>query len=345
MHITIDDVARLAKVSKATVSAVLNNRPGISSKTREHVMHVVQKLNYRPNQVARSLSIRETNSIGLVIKEIDNPFFAKVMKGVFDTCSDHDYTVLLGSSELSPAKEKQSIDTLTSQRVDGLILSPLQGSDVDFSYLADLVRLHFPFVMLDRIANFSTNLVEIDNERAAYRAVSYLIELGHVNIVYFGGPTYSSHSHDRLQGYQNALIDHDIPVRRQLIFNVGSYINNGYQTGLEFFRKNGKLPTAVFCYNDLVAIGLINALLELGLDVPADVSVIGFDDIDFCSSVKIPLTTIRVPAFQIGATAAELLIRQINQRSEPLHEHISLDAPLIVRNSCAPPSQQLAIHA
>ncbi|MBN2008021.1 LacI family DNA-binding transcriptional regulator [candidate division KSB1 bacterium] len=337
MHITIDDVAKVANVSKATVSAVINNRPGISDKTRMKVMKVIKKLNYRPNQVARSLSIKETKTIGLLIKEINNPFFGKVMKGVFDTCSMQDYTVLLGSSELSPEKQTGCIETLTSQRVDGLIISPLQGADVDFGFLVDLLRTNYPFVMLDRIHNYTTNLVDINNQESAYNAVKYLLELGHTRIAYFAGPPYSAHDNDRLVGYQNALVEHGVPVRKNYTVPVGSYIENGYEAGIEFFSSIPELPTAVLCFNDLSAIGLINALLELNLRVPDDVSVIGFDDIEFCSSVKIPLTTVRIPAFDIGKTATDLLIEQIANRNNFEVKSILLDAPLIIRNSCAPP--------
>lgn len=334
MNLTIADVAKVANVSKATVSAVLNNKLTVAPHTREKVLEVIKRLNYRPSEVARSLSIQKTKCIGLVIKEIDNPYFAKVMKGVFDTCCENGFTVLLGSSELSPVQEMQSIETLTSQRVEGLIISPLQDQEMDFSYLADLQREKYPLVTLGLIKNYTTNVVDIDNISAAYQAVKYLIELGHTEIAYFAGPSYSSHSNDRLAGFQQAFIDHNLPIPKNFIQQVGSYIGNSYQVGKEFFSQNNNLPTAVFCYNDLVAIGLINALLEFGIQVPDQVSVIGFDNIDICESVKIPLTTVHVPAYDIGRKAAELLIRQIMSPDEILNEKIILEAKLIVRNSC-----------
>lgn len=334
MSVTITDIARLANVSKATVSAIINNKPGISQQTRNRVLEIIKKFNYRPNQIARSLSNQQTQSIGLVIKEIDNPFFAKVMKGVFDTCCDYDYTVLLGSSELSPTKEIRSIETLLNQRVDGLIISPLQGDDVDFTYLANLLGENYPLVMLDSVKNFNTNIVEINNSEAAYQAVSHLIELGHTQIAYFAGPKHSAHSQDRLEGYQQALIDHQLPIRKEWIQLAGSYIPNGYQAGKTLFGGINEKPTAVLCYNDLVAIGLINALLELDISVPAAVSVIGFDDIDFCDSVKIPLTTIHIPAYEIGKSATELLLKQIKNRTLHHPEKIVLSARLVKRRSC-----------
>jgi LacI family transcriptional regulator len=333
MSVTITDVALLSGVSKATVSAVLNDRPGISQKTRLKVLDVVKKLNYRPNQVARSLSTRATKSIGLVIKEIDNPYFAKVMRGVFDTCTEHGYTVFLGSSELSPEKELQSIETLVSQRVDGLIIAPLQGEGVDFTYLSDLIREKYPLVMLGTVRNYQTNVVEIDNVKGAYLGVSYLISQGHTRIAYFSGPSHSAHSRDRLEGYRRAMIERNIPVRPEYIVQVGSYIENGFKEGMAFYDKIRIPPTSVLCYNDLVAIGLINALLEMGIEVPQNVSVVGFDNIDICDSVKIPLTTVYGSAYQIGQRAAELIIRQISDRSHSLNKRILLDPELVIRKS------------
>ena len=208
--------------------------------------------------------------------------FTKIMKGVFDACSKHGYTVLLGSSELLPDQEIKNIETLVNKRVDGLIISPLQGDDVDLTHIADLIKMKYPMVMLDSLVNFSTNTVEINNVEASYQAVSYLIELGHKNIAYFAGSSYSKDSYERMNGYQKALISFNVPIHADNIIQVGSYIKDGYYRGRELFLKfDNNSPTAVFCFNDLVAIGLINSLLELGIKVPEQVSVIGFDDINF----------------------------------------------------------------
>jgi len=334
MNVTIADIARIANVSKATVSAVLNNKSTVAPQTREKVLEVIKKLNYRPSEVARSLSSKKTRCIGLVIKEIDNPYFAKVMKGVFDACCEKGYTVLLGSSELSPAQEIQNIETLTSQRVDGLIISPLQDQNIDYTYLSDLLREKYPVVTLGKVKNYITNVVDIDNVAAAYQAVNFLIGLNHEKIAYFSGPSYSAHSTDRLEGYQQAHIENNLPIRKNFIIQVGSYIGNSYRLSKEFFSTNSDLPSAVFCYNDLVAIGLINALLEMDFKIPNDVSVVGFDDIDICESVKIPLTTVHVPAYEIGKAAAELLIEQIENSQQNLNRQIILKSRLVKRKSC-----------
>jgi LacI family transcriptional regulator len=335
MSVTINDIAKLSNVSKATVSSVLNNRPGISDKTREKILNLIKKLNYRPNQLARSLSIKKTESIGLVIKEIDNPYFAKVMKGIYDACGRVEYTVLLGSSELSPEKEIRSIQMLINQQVEGLIISPLQSADVDFSYISDLIREGRPLVMLNTVKNFITNVVDVDNVDAARTAALYLIGMGHKHIAYFSGPNHSIHSEERMDGMRQALVDHGLLLRPEDILDAGSSIETGFQAGLKKFSEGSDQPTAVLCYNDLVAVGLVNALADLGRKMPEDVSVVGFDDIEFCEHMKVPLSSVHIPAYEIGRAAGELLIRQIRSPGMFRLEKITIETRLVQRASVA----------
>lgn len=333
MRMTISDIARLAKVSKSAVSLVLNNKPGVSSETRARILAIIQKYNYNPNHIAKSLAARETKSIGLIIKEIDNPYFTKLMKGVYDTCSQLGYSVLLASSELSPVREIDIVKTLVSKRVDGLIISPLHSEEVDFTYLSNLLNDNYPLVMLGTVTNFSTNVVDIDNAKAAYDAVSYLIDSGHKRIAHFAGPLWSGHGQKRLEGYKQALIDHSLSIDKNYIVQVEPYTPDGYQAGKALFSRGVQLPTAVFCYNDLVAIGLINALTEMKINVPDTVSVMGFDNIDFGKYVRIPLTTVQMPAYNIGKSAARLLVKQINRPASPLNEKVTLNHKIVERDS------------
>lgn len=334
---TIEDVARLAGVSKATVSSVINNRPHIAPETRERVLEVIHKLQYRPNRIARSLSAQKTHSLGLVVKQIDNPYFAQIMRGVYDEASLHGYIVLLGSSELSPEKEKHSIDALLQQWVDGLVISPLQGEGADLSYLGMILQTGPPLVFLERIPNFQANTVDIQNARAAEEAVSYLISLGHQRIVYFAGPSYSIHNRERLEGFRKAMADHGLPVPPNAVWPAGVYIEDGYRAGKEVFSQAECPFTAAFCFNDLVAIGVMNAIFEQGLSVPEDVSIIGFDNIAFCDSARVPLTSVRVPTYEMGREAAKLLFRQIQEGETKNPELVILTAELVHRKSCAPP--------
>lgn len=332
---TISDIAKLANVSPSAVSIVLNNKTGVSEKTRARVLEIIKKYNFTPNNIAQALVAKETKSIGLIIKEIDNPYFAKVMKGVYDTCSQLGYSVLLGSSELSLEKESEIISIFLNKRVDGLIISPLQSERADFSYLANLVNANYSLVILGMIQNFLTNTVDIDNYKAAYDAVSYLIKLGHKNIAHLAGPIHSGHGQKRLEGYKQAHIDNHIPINNSFIIPIEPYTTNGYQATLDLFATGKEHPTAVFCYNDLIAIGVIEALTKLNIKVPEKVSVVGFDNIDFSGFVRIPLTTVQMPAYEIGKAATQLLIKQISNSSKQLSENITLEHTLIVRESCA----------
>ncbi len=330
---TIDDIARLASVSKATVSAVLNDKPGVARLTRDRVAAIIDRFNYQPSHVARSLSVRSTKSIGLVIKEIDNPYYTRIMRGVFDACSRRGYTVFLGSSELTFVQEEKSIQAMVNQQVDGLILTPLQGGNRDITYLATLIARKFPLVLIGEVKNLQTGVVTILNADAAYEAVSYLIQQGRRDIAYFAGPATSMHNDERYEGYRRALAEHELAISPRYVREAGSYFEGGRKEGLELFGGPGEKPTAVFCYNDLVAIGLINALQELKIRVPEDVAVIGFDNIDFCRYANVPLTTIENPAAAMGEAAADLLIGQIEQGDRFVPERITLNARLIKRSS------------
>jgi len=271
------------------------------------------------------------------VKQIDNPYFAQIMRGVYDEASTHGYIVLLGSSELSPEKEKSSVDALLQQWVDGLVISPLQGEDADLSYLGLLLQNGPPVVFLEKVPNFSASTVDIQNTQAAKEAVSYLIELGHREIVYLSGPSYSMHNRERLEGFRQAMESHGLPIPSHAIYPAGVYIEDGYKAGKALFSQFGRSFTAFFCFNDLVAIGAMNAIFEQGLSVPEDVSVIGFDNIAFCDFARVPLTSVRVPTYEMGKQAARLLFRQIQDPELSSPESIVLKAELVQRKSCASP--------
>jgi LacI family transcriptional regulator len=333
MRLTISDIARLANVSTSAVSIVLNNKKGVSDKTRSSILEIIKKYKYNPNQIAKSLAAKETKSIGLIIEEIDNPYFAKVMRGVYNASSQLGYSVLLGSSELSPDKEIENINTLVSKRVDGLIIFPLHTQNADFTYLSNLLSDKYPLVILGNVKNYITNVVDIDNTKAAKDAVTYLIKQGHTKIAHFSGSFHAGHGEERLDGYKQALIDNGIAVNKKLIVPVEPETLSGYKVGKDFFSKKGDYPTAVFCYNDLVAIGLMNTLAELGINIPNDVSVMGFDNIEFGRFMKTPLTTIEMPAYEIGKAAAKLLIKQIKSSKILLNERVILEHKIIERQS------------
>jgi LacI family transcriptional regulator/LacI family repressor for deo operon, udp, cdd, tsx, nupC, and nupG len=331
MKVTIHDIARAAGVSKSTVSAVLNDNPLISDATKRKVRRIMERFNYTPNEIARSLASRQTKTIGLIIKEIDNPYYGKMTKGIYNVAHGKKHGVILCNTELEPQKEVESVTILKSKKVDGLIISPLQER-VDVSHIAQLKKEKYPFVLIGGIQNLETNVVDIDNEKAAYEAVSYLIAAGHKRIAHLLGPVYSVHSRQRCTGYKKALRKHKLPLHDDLIIEAGRSLQDGYEAGMRLLKRSKKF-TAVFCYNDLLAIGFMRAARECRLKIPEDIAVIGFDDIELASFTVPPLTTVSVPMYQLGEESAKLLFEQIEHKERHLAKRVILDAPLTVRET------------
>ncbi len=332
---TIDDVARQAGVSKATVSAVLNNTGSVKGSTRDQVVSVMEMLNYRPTQLAGRSSARRVKSIGLLIKEIDNPYYAEIVLGARTLASQNGYTLLVASSEGEFEAERRAIELLQAKDVDGLVATPVLDQHADLSHFFELKRRNFPFVLLEEVLGVPASLVDVDNSAGSRKAVEYLIEQGHTRIAHFAGPSYSMHSQERIDGVRHACSASHLVFTDFDIVRAGAHLADGYRAALEYFRNRpeGERPTAVTCYNDLVAIGVCRALRELGLGVPEDVSVIGFDDIPLLEYFPVPLTTVRVPKFRMAEIATEMLIKHVESKTAIPPQKVYLDAELMVRAS------------
>ncbi|HEX2094249.1 MAG TPA: LacI family DNA-binding transcriptional regulator [Longimicrobiaceae bacterium] len=335
---TINDVARLAGVSKATVSAVLNDTGTVRESTRDRVVAVMEHLNYRPSGAPGRGGGQKGRSIGLVIKEIDNPYYGEVVTGARAAAQESGYTLLVTSSEGEYESERRAVELLQRKEVDGLILTPVLDADADLSHLFELKRRNFPFLLLEELRGVPASLIDVDNEEASRRAVEFLIEQGHTRIVHFAGPEYSWHSQERIDGVRRACSGSHVIFTDQDIVRAGAHLEDGYRAGLEYFGgpSSAERPTAVTCYNDLVALGLCRALAELGIRVPEDVSVVGFDDIQLLDYLPFRLTSVRMPKFEMGRLAAQMLIRHIESREALPPQKVYLDAELVVRDSTAP---------
>ncbi|MCS3658452.1 DNA-binding LacI/PurR family transcriptional regulator [Salinibacter ruber] len=331
---TIDDVAEKSGFSKATVSAVLNDADTVSDSTRRKVEQVIDELNYRPRSAARGGFRDDGNrSVGVIIKEGGNSYYADILSGARSCARQKGYTILSASSGGEYASEQQIVDVMKGKDVDGLIVVPVLNSDTDLSYLFDLKRRNFPFVLLETIRGIRANLVDVDNEAAAKMGTSYLIEKGHRQIIHFAGPEYSMHSEERTRGMREAFSESSLAFHDDLVIPAGARLEDGYETGEAFFGdlSSEERPTGVVCYNDLVAIGLIRALRELGIAVPEDVSVIGCDDIEPAKYVSVPLTTIQIPKREMGRHAAEILIKDIESSQKTAPSQVHLEAEIIER--------------
>ena len=347
-NVTIHDVADLAEVSIGTVSAVVNRKDTVSKSTRRRVLQAIRELNYRPSAAARRrLQPSAEKSIGLVIKEVHNPYFADVMIGVQEAAAQRGYNVLMASSEGAYELEQQIVALLEAKDIEGLIINPLLDEDADLSHLFEIKQHNIPLVLLERVRGLKASLVDVDNVAASKAAVEHLIDRGHEHIVHFAGPRYSIHSDERIEGMRHAFSAQRLVFDDSDVVRVGARLEDGYRAGLAYFgerpkgerpegeRPKGKRPTAVTCYNDLVAIGLMRALRELGIGVPEQVSVVGYDDIEMARYAAVPLTTVRVPKKEMGRRAAELLVRQAEASAANggAVEKVGLEAELIVRAS------------
>lgn len=336
---TINDVAREAGVSKASVSAVLNHKPGVGEETRRRVQAVMERLNYRPSGSAAIRGpVAKRRSIGLVIKEMDNPYYTEVATGALAEGRKHGYIVLVASSEGDYEAEKEAIELMRGQGVDGLIVTPVMDETTDLSHLFELKRRNFPFVLLEEIRGVQASLVDIENTEASARAVEHLIAEGHSRIVHFAGPEYSMHSRERVQGVYRAFSRSPRGFGEDAIIPAGAHLEDGYRAGLAYFRDRApsERATGVTCYNDLVAMGVMRALAELGIAVPGEVSVIGFDDLQIADFLAVPLSSVHVPKHEMGRRAAEILIRQVeaDEALPPTKEYLA--GELVLRASTRP---------
>ena len=275
---TISDVAARAGVSTGTVSAVLNSRDSVRASTRNRVMVAIDELGYKPTPSARILGSAHGKrdffgkSAALVVKEMDNPFYAEIILGAYDYLEEFGYTTFICTSEGEFEKEDKLIDSLRERFINGAIISPLLHKQADLSHLFMMKHQGFPFVLLEEVPGLPVVVVGIDDMSAAQSAVAYLIQNGHERIVHIAGPDYSQNKIARIFGVQKAFSESTLRFNDQVIVDGGARMEDGYRACLKLFseRKREDCPTGITCFNDLVAIGAMRALSELGLSVPND---------------------------------------------------------------------------
>ncbi|QXD14027.1 LacI family transcriptional regulator [Rhodocaloribacter litoris] len=342
-RVTIADVAHRAGVSVGTVSAVLNNRPTVRERTRRRVLAAIDELGYQPSPSARALAATQGDgnvferAIGLIIKEVDNPFYAEVVIGAQEYLAARGYLSFVCTSEGSYEKEGELLKAFRNRFVQGAVIAPILDARADLSHLFMLRRAEYPFVLLEAVQGLPVNVVSVDNVRAAQRAAAYLLQGGHERIVHFAGPPYTQHTRDRILGTEKAFSQSHLRFTDDVIIPAGAHLHDGYEAAMKYFGARRRLrPTGVTCFNDLVAMGVLRALHELGIRVPDEVSVVGFDDIPQAAYLSTPLTTVRVPKREMGERAAALLLAWIEARDKGTAgapRHIVLEAELVERAS------------
>lgn len=334
--ITIFDVAREAGVSYSTVSRVVNNK-GVSADKRERVVKAMADLGYVANLQARSLAGGRTNIIGLLVHGLNVSYFGEIVRGIDDELGLRNYDLMLYTTHRRKLRESAYVTRLTRNLVDGLLLVLPRNTE---TYIEMLRQRHFPHVLVDdRGVNFSAPAVGATNQRGGYDATRYLLDLGHRRIGFITGDMTLGSAVERLEGYRLALTEAGLAVDPQLIAEGDFMQPKGYSAATQLLRLPQR-PTAIFASNDVSAFGAMEAARVLGLRIPDDCSIIGFDDIPQASQVHPPLTTVRQPLAEMGRAAAQLLLTYIEQPDAPI-QRIELPTELIIRESCRPPGATL----
>lgn len=337
--VTIGDVAKRAEVSIGTVSAVLNEKNTVKADTRKIVLQAMKELNYRPHGSARNLKNADafTDSIGLLVRELDNPFYTAIALGVMEYARTKGYLVMIASSQGDHTYEEKLTHGFSGKDIKGAIIAPVLEGTTEIEHLFRLRMINFPFVLLENVKGIQANVVSINNIKAMKESVKYLMDNGHSRIIHFAGPSHASHTFERIDGFRRAFSESHCIFNNDMIISAGAHLDDGYKKCMDYFqgRSQADFPTAIVCYNDLVALGVIAALRELNIRIPEDISVVGNDDIPFSRHVPVQLTTVRAPMFELGRKATEILINNIEAHKPLPIENIVLDAEFIVRQSTA----------
>lgn len=332
MSVTIKDIAKLANVSITTVSRVINEKSeGIGEATRQRVLDIIKELDYRPNSIARSMVTKKTKTIGLIIPDIRNPFFPELVRGVEDLASQSEYSIFLCNTDGDITRETEYIRLMKEKNVDGIIYACTYGTLS--KPFAEIIQMNTtPVVLIDRgLGDKKFSGVFIDNENAGYIATKHLLELSHSNIGCITGPSHIQNSQDRLRGYLKALTEAELPIDEQVIVSGEYQMEGGYQAAKTLLA--GKQVTAIFAFNDLMAFGVYQAAAEMGIKIPDELSVVGFDNLKFNELLHPKLTTIDQPVYEIGAQAIRMLLKRIVAGKKARNKTVYLEPRLIVRGS------------
>lgn len=328
---SLQEVARRARVSIATVSRVLNKSDKVVPETRAVVEQALLDLGYRPSRVARRLRMNSGRAhlVGLIIPDIQNPFYAEIARGVEDAAYASEYALILCNSDENLDKERFYLDVMRAESVDGIVLPPFDDTDLA---VAEMVKTGIPVVCVDRShAKVKTDLVEVDNYQGALEAVRHLIEKGHRSIALIEGRSQVSTSRERRRGYLDALTANGITPRKELM-RAGDFKQESGRVLTKELLDLRKPPTALFVCNNLMTVGALGALHQRGVRIPGDVALVGFDDLPWAEALDPPPTVVRQPAYDVGRQAMELLLKRIMEPERP-PVTVRLRPELVIRKS------------
>ena len=322
MGVTIADIAKEAGVSISTVSRVINNTKPVSPKLRERVYQVIEKNHFAPNTLAQGLITKKTNIVGVIVPDISNAVFGALTKGINSVCSRKGYTIMVCESGGELVRELSLLHILEERQIDGVLFA---GVNVNQKLIETMQKKAYPVVLVTQESSVQGEVIDTvthDNIQAIYDVVLFLHENGHERIAYLGGPEYDfSSGQKRLKGYKKALRELKISVPYSYIEQVQFSFQGGYEGMKRIYEENSVLPTAVVTGSDLIAIGAIQFLNGQGVQVPEEISVMGFDDLDFATYFRPELSTVRIPYFKEGEVAAEELLKQMSGSKSKASTH------------------------
>jgi DNA-binding LacI/PurR family transcriptional regulator len=324
------DVAREAGVSIKTVSRVVNQQGEIKDETRDRVLAAIDRLGYRPSKVARALVTRRTDTIGLLIGDIQNPYFSEVARGVLDIAQEREYDVFLCNTDGTPLTEKRAINSLIDHNIDGAVIYPTWKNK---DWIPRFAQVNCPLVLVNSRTGPrpGVGLVRTRMEKGARLAVKYLISKGHRKIGMIAGEVSPIERINRVLGYRMALEENGLPFRQDWVILGPPVMEHGFTATKELLSKDPEI-TAIFCYNDLLAMGAVQYCKHEGLNVPDDIAIVGFDNIMFSRLIDPPLTTIHVDKYKVGRRSAALLLQMLkNPTQEYPPEYV--DSELVIRKS------------
>jgi len=334
MKITLADIAQKANVSKMTVSRVLSGKGQVAKETYDRVMKIVEEFGYQPNWLARGLASKRSMIIGVIIPKIEHMFLdnyiTQVLTGVVDIAVENNYRIMLCPVETKPHGNSEYLNVARTKLLDGMILLKTKVNDPNIETLANA---GFPFVLVNhKKYSKKYNFVDSKNIQGAKLAMEYLYQHGHRKIAFVSGSLDETNGKDRLKGYIESLERFGLLFKEEWVVYGDFNKNKAYRFSEKLFLDKKKMPTAIFCADDYMAIGVMQRIKEIGLRVPEDIAVIGFDDIELAAYVKPALTTIRQPIYELGKTSTQILLNLINDKQKtPVHR--LLDVELIKRES------------
>ncbi len=337
---SIREVAEHARVSLGTVSNVLNHPEIVAAATRQRVLAAIEELGFVRNGSAHQLRAGRSRHIGLIVLDVANPFFTEVARGVEDAANEAGYLVILCNSDDSLEKESRYLHVLEEQRAAGILITPVQN---DVSYLQHLRQKEISVVLLDQPSKArGLCSVAVDDVLGGELATRHLLELGHRSIAFISGPLSIRQCAERRHGMQQAIKVAGLNPD-QIIVDIlaTAQSSNAGEACVEPFLNHICKPTAAFCANDLLALGIMRGLIQRGVKIPDEIALVGYDDVDFASTLSPSLTSIRQPKYQLGRAAAELLLQEVNEAEHHKHKQIMYQPELIIRASTLKPQRNL----